>query len=100
MDTFQQPKITGYRQLTEEEAALMNEIKARGIELGQLIDKVGRHVGNQRSDADKLIGSTGSDAEKKRLDGAQPERWSALAKTHFQEGLMALTRAVAQPSTF
>ena len=28
METFVQPKITGYRQLTQEEAALMNEGKA------------------------------------------------------------------------
>lgn len=27
METMTQPKITGYRQLSEEEAALMNEIK-------------------------------------------------------------------------
>jgi len=29
-----------------------------------------------------------------------PERWRAIANTHFQEGLMALTRAVAQPTSF
>ena len=29
-----------------------------------------------------------------------PERWAAIARTHFQEGLMALTRAVAQPTFF
>lgn len=28
METFTQPKITGYRQLSEAEAALMNEGKA------------------------------------------------------------------------
>jgi hypothetical protein len=35
-----------------------------------------------------------------RIDRAQPERWAAIARTHFQEGLMALTRAVAQPTFF
>ena len=40
MDTFMQPKITGYRQLNEAEAALMNEIKARGVELGELVQKL------------------------------------------------------------
>mgnify|MGYP000879856673 CR=1 FL=1 len=29
METFTQPKITGYRQLNETEAALMNELKAK-----------------------------------------------------------------------
>ncbi len=32
MDTFTQPKITGYRQLNEQEAELMNEIKAKAAE--------------------------------------------------------------------
>ena len=36
METFTQPKITGYRQLNETEAALMNEIKAQGITLDGL----------------------------------------------------------------
>lgn len=36
MDTFQQPKITGYRQLSEAEVALMNEGKA----LAELVAKV------------------------------------------------------------
>ena len=30
METMIQPKVTGYRQLTATEAALMNEIKAEG----------------------------------------------------------------------
>jgi hypothetical protein len=33
METFVQPKVTGYRQLNEQEAALMNEIKALGAQL-------------------------------------------------------------------
>lgn len=75
MDTFQQPKITGYRQLNEAEAALMNEIKAKGVELGQLVEK--------------LRGTQG-------LDG----RWISIGATDLQTGLMALTRGVAQPTTF
>lgn len=39
-------------------------------------------------------------AEIARIDAAQPERWIALANTHFQQGLMALVRAVAQPEGF
>lgn len=40
METFTQPKVTGYRQLNEDEAALMNEVKAKGVELGELVDKL------------------------------------------------------------
>ena len=75
MDTFTQPKITGYRQLNEAEAALMNEIKARGIELGNLVEK--------------LRGTVGLD-----------QRWVSIGATDLQTGLMALTRGVAQPTTF
>lgn len=75
METLQQPKITGYRQLNEAEAALMNEIKEKGVELGQLVEK--------------LRGTPG-------LDG----RWISIGATDLQTGLMALTRGVAQPTTF
>jgi len=75
MDTFVQPKITGYRQLNEAEAALMNEIKARGVELGELVEKL-------RANPD--------------LDA----RWLNIGATDLQTGLMALTRAVARPTTF
>lgn len=75
MDTFQQPKITGYRQLNEQEAALMNEIKQRGVELGDLVAKL-RDI--------------------RTLD----QRWVSIGATDLQTGLMALTRAVAQPTTF
>lgn len=75
MDTFVQPAIKGYRQLNESEAALMNEIKAKGEEVGALIEKL------------YAINS---------LD----KRWVSIGKTHMQQGLMALVRSVAQPTTF
>lgn len=75
MDTFTQPKITGYRQLNEAEAALMNEIKAKGVELGDLVAK--------------LRGTEGLD-----------QRWVSVGATDLQTDLMALTRSVAQPTTF
>lgn len=75
MDTFIQPKITGYRQLNEAEAALMNEIKAQGIILGALVQTLRDTQG---------------------LD----QRWVSIGATDLQTGLMALTRSVAQPTTF
>lgn len=38
--------------------------------------------------------------ERERINKAQSFRWHSIACTHLQEGLMALTRAIAQPSTF
>ena len=75
METFVQPKITGYRQLNEAEAALMNEIKARGVELGELVDKL------------------------RKTEGID-QRWVSIGATDLQTGLMALTRSVAKPTTF
>lgn len=75
METFVQPKITGYRQLTEEDAALMNEIKAEGERLGALVDK--------------LRTTPGIDL-----------RWVNIGGTALQQGIMALVRSVAQPTTF
>lgn len=40
MDTFTQPKITGYRQLSEAESELMNEIKDRANSVGALCSKL------------------------------------------------------------
>lgn len=75
MDTLQQPNITGYRQLSQAEAALMNQIKAKGVELGVLV------------------------AQLRSIDTLD-QRWVSIGATDLQTGLMALTRAVAQPTTF
>lgn len=75
METMIQPKIIGYRQLTEAEGALMNKIKAQGEVLADLIAEL-------RND--------------KTLDG----RWISIGATDLQTGLMALTRAIAQPTIF
>ena len=75
METMIQPKITGYRQLNEAEAALMNEIKAEGVKLGELVAKL------------------------RATDGLD-QRWVSIGAPSLQTGLMALTRGVAHPTTF
>lgn len=71
----QHTKITGYRDLSQEEIDLMNEIKQHGVALGMLVNK--------------LRGSPGLD-----------QRWISIGATDLQTGLMALTRGVAQPNSF
>lgn len=71
----QHRQIKGYRELNEVEIALMNEIKSKGAELGELVEKL------------------------KATKGLDP-RWISIGATDFQTGLMALTRAVAQPTFF
>lgn len=71
----QHRKIAGYRELSQEEIDAMNEIKAKGVELGALVEK--------------LRATPGID-----------QRWVSIGATDLQTGLMALTRAVAQPTFF
>lgn len=71
----QHREIKGYRELNEAEIALMNEIKTKGAELGELVAKL------------------------KAVAGIE-QRWVAIGSTDLQTGLMALTRAVAQPTFF
>ncbi len=93
----QHQQITGYRDLSKTEIDLINEIKAKGIEIGQLVDKVSMHLVDQ-ANAANLSADPRNDLQ--RLDNAQPQRWAAIARTDFQTALMALTRAVAQPGSF
>jgi hypothetical protein len=86
----QHRQIKGYRELSQAEIDLINEIKAKGEELRALRDKC-RAV-------DVEEGKTGETEHDARLDEAS--RWRAIASTHFQEGLMALTRSVAKPEFF
>ena len=71
----QHRKIRGYRDLSQAEIDLMNEIKEEGFRLEELVEKL-----FQRTAADP--------------------RWVSIGKTHLQQGLMALTRSVAQPGGF
>jgi hypothetical protein len=71
------PDIKGYRVLSKEETDLINE----GKELAETVRKyVEKLAFNGRQDID--------------------QRWVALGRTQLQQGFMALTRAVAQPTTF
>lgn len=90
----QHTKITGYRDLTQGEIDLMNEIKAKGQELEALVEKVRTHINGQLAPVGRV------EAEYDRLKAAEPGRWASIARTDFQTGLMALTRAVAQPTSF
>lgn len=91
--------ITGYRDLKPADIELMNKIKAKGVELQALLVLVNTHISVQQSATGELEGEAQS-AERARLNDATPARWAALGRTHLQEGLMALTRAVAQPTSF
>lgn len=67
--------IAGYRELTEADIEIINELKAKAEEVGAMVEGMTR-------------------------TGAFDQRWVAIGRTHIQEGFMALVRAVAQPETF
>lgn len=97
----QHTKITGYRDLTQAEIDLMNKIKAHGAATDDLIVEVRKHLSDQNLAAvNATLGPAGTLHEQSRISGAEPQRWASIAKTDFQTGLMALVRAVAQPTTF
>lgn len=88
--------IKGYRDLSQKEIDLMNEIKEIGPKLEALLKKIDRHVELQSLEA-KVVTHT---AEIARIEAATPARWVALARDSAQTALMYATRAVAQPSSF
>ena len=91
METFIQPKITGYRQLTEAEVALMNEGKALAEACGAYVKKLRQHDGTVRDEATP-------DEVKAAL--MLDQRWISIGSTQLQQGFMAIIRGIAQPTTF
>ena len=96
----QHKKISGYRELTQVEIDLMNRIKAQGSILQALIRDVQDHLDSQIDLAAAEDASETGSEEFNRIVDANPDRWVEIATTDLQTGLMALTRAVAQPTTF
>lgn len=68
-------QIKGYCELSQVEIDLMNEIKAKGKEIGDLVYKL-------------------------RGEECLDQRWVSIGATDFQTGLVALTRSVAKPTFF
>lgn len=66
--------IKVYRDLSQDEIDLMNRIKEQGEQLDKLVEEL------QTRDLD--------------------QRWVSIGKTNLQQGVMALVRAVARPTTF
>jgi hypothetical protein len=89
---FAQPKITGYRQLSEAEVALMNEAKALAEQCGAFVEKLRTH-GPQRA-------GSGGDLHIIPQEPPVDQRWVSIGATDLQTGFMALVRSIAQPTTF
>ena len=64
-------RIKGYRALSDDEKAVMNECKELAVTVGELVDRL---------QADKSL----------------DQRWIATGKTDLQKGFMSLVRGIAQ----
>ena len=112
----QHRKITGYRDLSAEEIDLMNRIKAKGAELltlqAELAGRLSTDLEVKQSAARRSMdgkeyngnpynehtGASDECHEFRRFHSAEPLRWASIAKTDIQTGIMAMVRAVEQPS--
>lgn len=92
----QHKKISGYRELSQEEIDLMNRIKAFGPELEKLCMDIFEYHENQLDKAENALEAD----EYKRIMNASPGMWRTEGMVHIQQGLMFLTRSVAQPTFF
>ena len=71
----QHRKITGYRELSQDEINAMNKSKELASQVGDFIDELEKN-------------------------GYVNKLWLAIAKTDLQKAFMSLTRSIAKPSTF
>ncbi|EPO4282075.1 MULTISPECIES: Acb2/Tad1 domain-containing protein [Klebsiella pneumoniae complex] len=78
----QHTKIKGYRDLSAEEIALMNEGKDLAQKVGAFVEKLEAAEFAQTSDQ------------------TPDKRWLAIGKTDLQKGFMAVIRSIAKPTTF
>ena len=94
----QHRKIKGYRELSQEEIDLMNHIKAKGAEMLELQEELVAHIKTRRQACVMARVAVLDQDELDRMDAAEPMHWASIGKTDIQTGIMALVRAVAQPS--
>lgn len=106
----QHKKIKGYRDLSQAEIDLMNEVKAKGEELRALVQKIRETVlkpAAATAGADVQDGSMTTtlvieDAPLPFIEheGDNPDYWLRWADGSFRSALMYATRAIAQPTSY
>lgn len=84
----------GYRQLSQAEIDLIAEVKEHAEQTRSLLARV-EHFCIDRHDADKVKPDYVAHSVV-----TEPMRWAGVARTELQQGFMALTRAIAAPTSF
>ena len=67
--------IKGYRELTDNEISVINDIKDLANLIGQMVE------------------------EMEKTDGID-QKWLAIGKTDLQKGFMSVIRSIAKPTSF
>lgn len=95
-----QPKITGYRELSPAEVALMQRIKAFGTEAEELTEAVADFL-YEEQEGGRLKLQRESIRGVQEVDlTAMGMRWLEEGTVELQKALMFLVRAVARPTSF
>jgi hypothetical protein len=85
----QHKKIKGYRDLSQEEIDLMNEVKAKGEELRALVAKIEAVIANADAPAPGMAHEADS-----------PLYWLRYAEGSYRCATMYAVRAIAQPTSY
>lgn len=84
-------EITGYRNLSAEEIALINEVKAHAEVTRVLMEKIENRL------LEHPLSDPLSDPHTMYTN---PLRWFHIGATELQQGYMSVIRAIARPTTF
>ncbi|KVR21656.1 hypothetical protein WK13_34530 [Burkholderia ubonensis] len=88
----QHRKISGYRELSQEEIDLMNAVKAKSAEMGELVKQIRSRM---------VTGVSGlKGPELHAFYEADPFTWLTNGAHDIQTGVMKVIRAITQPKGF
>lgn len=94
--------IQGYRTLSADEIALINQVKSTAALVGELMALLEQRLIPPLPEVDLEGDSTETEAILVSMSAEEVEssRWIGLARDHLQQGFMCATRAIARPEGF
>ncbi len=101
----QHRQIKGYRELSQEEIDLMNQIKAKGEELRELVQKIEAIATPPLQAIEAAPDGTSTELIAGQIqpiceEGDNPAFWLRYADSSFRCGIMYAVRAVAKPNSY
>lgn len=88
-------RVTGYRDLNDEDVALINLCKGKANDIDSFICGL-----ENRPPTPQRAYGTPEGSRPDPGEGSVDPRELALARTHLQDGFMHLVKAIAQPRSF